>query len=57
MLHDIPPTHLAIAVALLAAMLGAALWGAVKARRRPKPRGIRVDIVGAAAGRDGPDRA
>ena len=49
MLRNITTLHLAIALLLLAAMVGAGLWGAVRAHRRPKPRGIRVDLVGAAA--------
>lgn len=49
MLRNITPLHLAIALLLLAAMAGAALWAAVRAHRRPKPRGIRVDLVGAPA--------
>jgi hypothetical protein len=48
-LHGLPPAHLAIALLLLAAMIGGGLWAALKARRRPKPRGIRVDLVGAGA--------
>jgi hypothetical protein len=45
MLHGLPPAHLAIALVILAAMVAAGGWLAVRAARRPKPRGIRVDLM------------
>lgn len=45
MLHGLPPAHLAIALLILALMVAGGLWLAVRAMRKPKPRGIRVDLV------------
>jgi|1185.fasta_scaffold1133967_2 hypothetical protein len=45
MLHGLPPAHLAIALLVLAAMLAGGIGLAVRAMRRPKARGIRVDLV------------
>jgi hypothetical protein len=45
MLHGLPPAHLAIALLILAAMVAGGVWLALRAMRRPRPRGIRVDLV------------
>ena len=45
MLHDLPRTHLAIALIVLLAMLAGAAIALVRALRRPRPHGIRVDLV------------
>jgi hypothetical protein len=50
--QGLPPAHVAIALLLIAAILGAGLFAAFKARRRPRPRGIRVDLVHAPADGD-----
>jgi hypothetical protein len=47
-LHDLPRTHVAVALLIVLLMLGGAAVLLVRARRRPKPRGIRVDLVGGA---------
>jgi hypothetical protein len=52
-LHDLPRTHLVIALLLLLAMLGGAAVLLVRAVRRPRPRGIHVDLVGGANEGDG----
>jgi hypothetical protein len=44
-LHDLPRTHVAIALLILLVMLGGAVVLLVRARRRPRPRGIRVNLV------------
>jgi hypothetical protein len=54
-LHDLPRTHVAIALLILLMMLGGAAVLLVRARRRPKPRGIRVDLVGGTDGGDADD--
>jgi hypothetical protein len=51
-LHDLPRTHLVIAVLILLVMLGGAVVLLVRARRRPRARGIRVDLVGGAGDGD-----
>jgi len=48
-LHDLPRTHLAVALLILLALLGGAVVLFVRARRRARPHGIRVDLVGGAA--------
>jgi hypothetical protein len=52
-LHDLPRTHLALALLILLVMLGGAAVLLVRARRRPRPRGIRVNLVDG-AGEDDP---
>jgi hypothetical protein len=51
--HDLPRAHVAVALLILLAMLGGGVLLLLRARRRPRPRGIRVDLVGGAGEADG----
>jgi hypothetical protein len=52
-LHNLPRTHVAIALLILLAMLGGAAVLLVRTLRRERPRGIHVDLVGGAGEGDG----
>jgi hypothetical protein len=53
--HDLPRAHVAVALLILLAMLGGGVLLLLRARRRPRPHGIRVDLVGGAGEADADD--